>query len=138
MRRLVTLLLLVFFASTQTSPSMSMLSIEKGRVYTEGYNLCHIIKAAYSSTATNSQDKYPCFGCSSFLSHRHVQLSRYIIPENPTASTIAPVFPIIDFFPVYQAVSSSLAASPSPKHLGLSKRLKLSITPLLQSSVLLI
>ena len=138
MRRLITLLLLVFFASTQTSPSMFMLSIEKGRVYTEGYNLCHIIKATYSSPASNPDKLHPVYGSGQHLRHSHVQLTRYTIPENPTASGIAAMFSSIDIFAVHPVFSVSRKISPFPKQLFFSWRLKLPITTLLQSSILLI
>lgn len=138
MRRLPIFLLMLFLVNTLSGHSMLMLSIEKGRVYAEKYNLNHVLKATYSSPARYSDNIQPVYGPGLHLNHRHVQLTRYAIPENLNASAIAGVFSSIDRWLAYPAFSSSLVASPSQKQLSPSKRLKLPITPLLQSSVLLI
>lgn len=117
---------------------MFMLSIEKGRVYAENYNLSHVLKAAYSSPAKNPDNIQPVYGPGLYLNHRHVQLTRYAIPENLDASAIAGLFSSIDYLAAYPASSGSLKASPFQKQLGFCKRLKLPIAPLLQSSALLI
>jgi hypothetical protein len=115
-----------------------MLSIEKGRVYVESYNLNHLLKASSSSPVRNPDNSQPVNGSGRYLSHRHIQLTQYTIPENLNASAIAGLFSSIDFSPVYPAFFTFLQENSFQKQLGLCKKLKLPISPLLQSSVLLI
>ena len=58
-----------------------MLSIEKGKVYTEKFSLNHIIKTAYSSQTKNSQDRQPSLESCRICCHLHIQLTRCAIPE---------------------------------------------------------
>jgi hypothetical protein len=92
-----------------------MLSIEKGKVYTEKFCLNHIIKTAYSSQTKNSQDMQSSLETCRICCHRHILLTRYAIPEE-------------SFVPADADRYSGVA----------SGRLKLPLPPLLQSSVLLI
>jgi hypothetical protein len=138
MKRLATFLMLMFFASIMTGPSMFMLSIEKGKVYTEKFSLNHIIKTAYSSQTKNSPDRPPTIESCRIFCHRHIQLTRCTIPEKRTVPANADIYAGIDFLPTYAAFFNSLATSLSRKQLDSSGRLKLPLPPLLQSSVLLI
>ena len=138
MKKLATLFLLIFFANTLYGHSMFMLSIEKGNVYTENYNLNHLLTATYSSSANNPSKIQPVCGSGQFLSHRHVQLARYTIPEKLNASAGAATFSSIDSFPANPALFTSLPENFFPLKFGLFKQLKFPIAPLLQSSVLLI
>jgi hypothetical protein len=138
MRRLARLFLLLFFANTLSGHSMFMLSIEKGRVYAESYNLNHVLKASSSSPVRNPDNSEPVYGSGRYLSHRHIQLTQYTIPENLNALSEAVLFSSSACVPPYPAFSSSLAASFSQEQLSPGNQLKLPITPLLQSSVLLI
>ena len=139
MRRLATFFMLVFYASILINPSMFMLSIEKGTVYTEKFSLNHIIKTAYSSQTKNSQDRQPSLESCQIFCHRHIQLTRCAIPEKTTVPANAEIsYSGVEFLPVYAAFFNSLATSFSSKQLDSSGRLKLPLSPLLQSSVLLI
>lgn len=138
MRSLASLFLLLFFANTLSGHSMLMLSIEKGRVYAESYNLNHVLKASSSSPVRNPDNSQPVYGPGRYFSHRHVQLTKYTIPENLNASAITGLFSSIDFSPVYPVFFTFLRENSFQKQLCLCKRLKLPISPLLQSSVLLI
>ena len=138
MKKLAAFFLLIFFANTLYGHSMFMLSIEKGNVYTENYNLNHLLTATYSSSANNPSKIQPVCGSGHFLSHRHVQLARYTIPEKLNASAGAATFSRIDSFPANPALFTSLPENFFPQKFGLFKQLKFPIAPLLQSSVLLI
>jgi hypothetical protein len=117
---------------------MFMLSIEKGKVYTEIYNLNHIIKAAYSSQTKNSQDMQSSIVACRIFCHNHIQLTIYTIPEESFVLAGADIYSGVDFLPTYTAIFNSLATNLSHKQLNSRSRLKLPIPPLLQSSVLLI
>lgn len=136
MKKLATLFLLIFFANTLYGNSMFMLSIEKGDVYTENYNLNHLLKATCYASANNSNKTQPVYGSGQFLSHLHVQLARYTIPENLNTSAITATFSSIDSFPSYPAFFASLHEIFFQKQLGFFKQLKFPFTPLSQSSVL--
>ena len=136
MKKLATLLLLIFFANTLYGHSMFMLSIEKGNVYTENYNLNHLLTATYSSSANNPSKIQPVCGSGQFLSHRHVQLARYTIPEKLNASAGAATFSSIDSFPANPVLFTSLHEIFFQKQLVFFKQLKFPFTPLSQSSVL--
>ena len=138
MRRFAISFVVLCFAVTFLNNSMFMLSIEKGNVYTENYNLNHLLTATYSSSANNPSKIQPVCGSGQFLSHRHVQLARYTIPEKLNASAGAATFSSIDSFPANPALFTSLPENFFPPKFGLFKQLKFPIAPLLQSSVLLI
>ena len=139
MKRLATFFMLMFFVGILTGPSMFMLSIEKGKVYTEKFSLNHIIKTAYSSQTKNSQDRQPSLESCRTFCHRHIQLTRCAIPEKTTVPANAEIsYSGVEFLPVYAAFFNSLATSLPSKQLDSSGRLKLPLSPLLQSSVLLI
>jgi hypothetical protein len=137
MKKLATLFLLMFFANPFFGHSMFMLSIEKGDVYTENYNLGHLLKTTCSSSANNPNKIQPVYGSGQFLSHHHVQLTRYTIAENLNSSTGSVGFSNIDSLPFYSTSSTSIP-DPLQKLPSLTRLLKIPITPLLQSSVLLI
>jgi hypothetical protein len=131
--------MLIFFASTLAGPSMHMLSIEKGKVYTESFSLNHIIKSFCSSATENCKVIQATFGSSRNLAHRHIKLTVSTIPEKrffPTGLVI--FYTGSDFLPTYQAISHLTALLSYKKHFQQSGQLKLPIPPLLQSSVLLI
>ena len=136
MKKLAILFLLIFFANMLYGNSMFMLSIEKSDVYTENYNLNHLLKATCSASANNSNKTKPVYGSGQFLSHLHVQLARYTIPENLNTSVIAATFSNIDSFHAYPAFFASLHEIFFQKQLGFFKQLKFPFTPLSQSSVL--
>ena len=138
MKRLATFFMLIFFASILTGPSMFMLSIEKGKVYTEKFCLNHIIKTAYSSQTKNSQDMQSSLETCRICCHRHILLTRYAIPEESFVPADADRYSGVDFLPTYTAFFNSLATRLSSKQIASSGRLKLPLPPLLQSSVLLI
>ena len=138
MKRLATFFMLMFFASILTGPSMFMLSIEKGKVYTEKFCLNHIIKTSYSSQTKNSQDRQPSLESCRICCHRHILLTRCAIPEESFVPADADRYSGVDFLPTYAAFFNSLATPLSSKQLASSGRLKLPLPPLLQSSVLLI
>lgn len=134
MKRLAAFFILICFSATFLSSSMFMLSIEGGEVYTENFSLDHIIKAASSP-----QDKQSGFDSCRYLCHRHILLKKCFIPEEITVPAGAMIFYAgHDFLKSSLAIASSLASSFSRKLFGYSNRLKLPISPLLQSSVLLI
>lgn len=82
MKKAASILILVFFICTLSRPSLFMLSIEKGKVYTECYCLDHIIKASCcSSLSHNPYHIYSTRDDWYILSHRHVQLISFTIPE---------------------------------------------------------
>ena len=137
MRKLATYFLLIFFANTLYGHSVFMLSIEKGDVYTENYNLSHLLKATFSSCAKNPNKIQPVYGPGQFLNHHHVQLTRYTIPENLNSSTESVGLSNIDPLPAYPAFSNSIPG-PLQKLLSLSRLFKIPLVLLLQSSVLLI
>jgi hypothetical protein len=136
MGKFATLFLLIFFANTLYGHSMCMLSIEKGVVYTENYNLNHLLKATCSASANNSNKTQPVYGSGQFLSHLHVQLARYTIPENLKTSVIAATFSNIDSLSAYPAFFASLHEIFFQKQLVFFKQLIFLFTPLSQSSVL--
>jgi hypothetical protein len=128
MKRLATFFMLMFFASILTDPSMFMMNIERGKVYTEKFSLNHIIKPAYSSPAINSQNTLSNPGSCRFLFHRHFQLTRYAIPEKRAVLAGAKTHYVdIEFLPTYPAFSNSLTTINSKKQLDYSNRLKLPI-----------
>ena len=137
MRRFVTFFIMIFIASIIAGPSMFMLSIEKGRVYTESFNLDHIIKASYSSQPKNSQDMQSSLEACRIFCHRHIILTRDSIPEELFVLAPRDIYSDVDFLPTYTAFNS-LGTSLSHKQFDSSSRLKLPIPPLLQASVLLI
>ncbi|MGB6289065.1 MAG: hypothetical protein WBF36_02955, partial [Desulfobulbales bacterium] len=87
-------------------------------------------------SANNSNKTKPVYGSGQFLSHLHVQLARYTIPENLNTSFIAATFSSIDSFHAYPAFFASLHEIFFQKHLGFFKQLIFPFTPLSQSSVL--
>jgi len=117
---------------------MFMLSIEKGKVYTEIFNLDHIIKAAHSSQTKNSQDMRSSIEACRIFCHRHIQLTICTIREESFVLAGADIYSGVDFLPTYTAIFNSLATNLSHKQLNSRNRLKLPIQPLMQSSVLLI
>jgi len=137
-RKLASLFILVLFTSTITQSSMVMLSIEQNRVYTESYCLNHIIKTSFSSPSANSLDKQHGYGSYRYLSHRHIPLIQFTIPEQPTASSGTALTSTVHFLPPHPIFYSSPEINPSQNLLNISRRLKLPIAPLLQSSILLI
>jgi hypothetical protein len=138
MKKLAAFYLLIFFANTLCGHSMFMLSIEKGDVYTECYNLNHILKSAYSLPEKNPDKTRPVYGSGRFLSHHHIQLSKNAIPESPHASNHGLIFSGIDSLPAYPAFPGFFPASPLQKLFSPSRLLKIPFTPLSQASVLLI
>ena len=138
MRRLAAFFMMIFFASILTGPSTFMLSIERGKVYTEDFNMNHILKAAYSSQTKNSQDMQPSLESCRIFCHRHIQLTRCTIPEKRVVLATAEIHAGVDFLQTYHAILNSLTTRFSPKHSESGSHLKLPISPLLQSSVLLI
>ena len=138
MRRLTAFFMFMFFVSILPGPSMFMLSIEKGKVYTERFSLNHIIKAAYSFQTNNSQDMQSSLESCRIFCHRHIQLTRYTIPEKRGGGAGPNIYAGIDFFQTYQAISNSLETRLSHKQPTLNNQLKLPLSPLLQSAVLLI
>lgn len=138
MRRFTVFFILICFAATFFTNSVFMLSIERGKVYTENYNLSHIIKAAYSSTASSSRN--PMSGVSScrFLCHRHIKVTKDTIPEKHTDSTGVKASASVYYLPAYSSFFSTLTTDLSKKQFDLNGHLKRPITSLLQSPVLLI
>ena len=139
MRRLAISFVLLCFAATFLSNSMFMLSIERGRVHTESFNLNHIINSTHSFTPENIEDRHVDIGNSRFLSHLHIQLSRYSIPGKRGAA-VGPELSLAesDLFPPSAVFAGSLPVSLSKMKSVYGSRLKLPISPLQQSSALLI
>ncbi len=139
MRRLSTLLVLICFAATFLSNSIFMLSIENENVYTEIYNLSHIIQATSSYPAENYDSKQEVLGSCRYLKHRHIKLTRCSIPEDrfiPAGAYF--IYANLDFFPTSPAFSSSSVLTLTNKKFDPGRILKLPISPLQQSSILLI
>ena len=136
MQRLAAFIMFIFFASILTGPSKFMLSIEKGNVYTEKFSLGHIIKAAYSPPAIKALAMQSDLGTCRFLCHRHIKLTICTIPEESFVP-VAPDISDVDFLPVHTAFISP-GTNLSQKQLDSSSRLKLPISTLLRSPVLLI
>jgi hypothetical protein len=138
MRRLAAFFMMIFFASILTGPSTFMLSIERGKVFTENFSLNHIMKAAYSSQPKKSQDMQSSLESCRIFCHRHIQLTRCTIPEKRVVLAGADIHAGLDLFQTCNAILNFLATSLSHKQLDSGSRIKLPIPPLLQSSVLLI
>jgi hypothetical protein len=138
MRRFAAFFMFIFFASIIAGPSMFMLSIEKGKVYTERFCINHILKTSYSSQPKNSQHMRPSLGAPLNFYHHHIQLTRYAIPEESFVPVREGIYSNADFMPTYHSLSGSLATISSPIQLDSGSRLELPIPPLLQSSLLLI
>ena len=138
MRRLAAFFMIIFFVSILTGPSTFMLSIERGKVYTESFNLNHILKAAYSSQTKNSQDMQSSLESCLIFCHRHIQLTRCTIPEKRVVLAGADIHADVDLLRTNHTILNSLTTRFSPKHPEFGSHIKLPISSLLQSSVLLI
>lgn len=139
MRRFSIFFMLFCFTVTLSSNSMFMLSIERGRVYTESFSITHMLKTAISSPAQKSHEKKAEFSPRCFLCHNHVKLTSYTIPEKKVTSLGAEInYTDVDFLRAYPALDHSLVKDPAKNYLDHGIRSKLSIPLLLQSSVLLI
>ena len=138
MRRLAAFFMIIFFVSILTGPSTFMLSIERGKVYTESFNLNHILKAAYSSQTKNSQDMQSSLESCRIFCHSHIQLTRCTIPEKRVVLAGADIHAGVDFLQTFHAILNSLATSLSLKHRDSGSHTKLPIASFLQSTVLLI
>ena len=138
MQRLAAFFMMMFFASILTGPSTFMLSIERGKVYTENFNLNHILKAAYSSRTNNSQDMQASLESCRIFCHRHIQLTRSAIPEKRVVLAGAEMHEGVDLLQTNHAILNSPTTRFSTTHLDSGSHIKLPISPLLQSSVLLI
>ena len=93
MKRLESILILLFFIGALGHSSVFMLSIEEGKVYTEKFNLTHILKYnCCSSTTEDLDDDHRMSGSCHNFSHNHIQLTQYSIPEetfHPVSSPIS-------------------------------------------------
>jgi hypothetical protein len=139
MGRPLIILIIVCFAAMALSNSMIMLSLEKGTVYTENFNLPHLLKAASVSPGKASRDRHPTLGSSQFLRHLHVQLTAYYIPEDSDHAVGANMFsPGTVFLPAYQGITPSFAATSFSVQLEHGTVFKFPIPARQQSSVLLI
>ena len=130
--------MLMTFANSLIGNSMFMLSIEENTVYTENYDLAHVIRAENSSPAENSDAQNPGKDSNRVASHHHVQLTQEILPEKQSASLLTTATSSIAFLHAYPAYAGSSATITSPKPLFLNSRFIVQITPLQQSSVLLL
>ena len=137
MRRFAAFFMIIFFASILAGPSMFMLSIEGGKIYTEKLSLNHIIKTAYSSWTKNSQDLQSSLEPCRIFWHRHIQLTGCAIPEKRVVFAGPDVYAGIDFLPP-SVVFNTLPATLSRKQFDSIGCLKLPIPTLLQTSVLLV
>jgi hypothetical protein len=83
MNRKTALILLFVFVLTLPNMSMIMLSIEKGVVHTEDYNLNHIITQTACKASIKS-DPVTCRNLNSYSlsNHIHVVLKSLFIPKN--------------------------------------------------------
>ena len=139
MRRFATFFMLFCFALTLSSNSMFMLSIERGRVYTESFSITHMLKTAISSPIQKPHEKKAELSPRCFLCHNHVKLTNYTIPEKKVTSLGAEInYTDVDFLRAYPALDHSLVEDPAKNYLDHRIRYKLPIPPLQQSSVLLI
>ncbi len=139
MKTAPTFILLVCFASVFTSNSMTMLSLEKGIVYTEDFNLTHVIQAGLASQFTNSSHQHSAMEPCQLPCHRHVQLKNYYLPKNKENFSIMKAFiSCMDFLPAHQIIPTSFVTSVTQRRFDFGRLLKFPIATLLQTSVLLI
>ena len=142
MRRLAAFFMMIFFASILSGPSTFMLSIERGKVFTENFSMNHIMNhimmAAYSSQPKKSEDMQSSQESCRIFCHRHIQLTRCTIPEKRVVLAGEDIHAGLDLFQTCNAILNFLATSLSHKQLDSGSPIKLPIPPLLQSSVLLI
>ena len=134
MRRSAIFFIMTFLVSIFPNHSMFMLSIEKGKVYTERYNLVHFINMP---SVVGIEDKHSTIGQRCNLCHYHLLLSLYILPENQTLSSNSVSLAAIDFLPPYHPVEVLLRQNHRTNKPVHDNLLKLPIPPLQQSSVLL-
>ncbi|MDX1776023.1 MAG: hypothetical protein R3297_05545 [Desulfobulbales bacterium] len=133
MRELALLLILIFFSATLPGNAMFMFSIEQGEVHAESFSLNHILKAACPA-----MDTEPGFGTSRNLSHRHILLSNSVVQEDTAVPVPAQIETGKNSPPASSALGNSSAKKSSDLFLGSRSRLKLPISSLHQSTVLLI
>ena len=139
MKSLAILLQVFFFAATLVNSSMFMLSIEKGHVYTENFNLSHIVQQSNArqdrAAAPRQHGVDPCRN----LCHLHVLISKIFIPESQDVSGLVESTSECESFTAFNPGSGTFL----PVTFSRTKRYVLSKNtrqvPLqLQSSVLLI
>lgn len=139
MRRLTIFFMLICLSAALSNNTMFMLSIERGKVYTENFSLNHIMRATSSHHSNKNQEFSIGVNSSRTCCHNHIKLSVYTIPEikflvaGPESSHATG-----GFLPAYPAVSNLLAATLVQKQLLHTDLSNMPIAPLLQSSVLLI
>ena len=130
--------MLMTFANSLIGNSMFMLSIEENTVYTENYDLAHVIRAENSLSVENSDAQNPGNDSNRVASHHHVQLTQDILPEKQRVSLLTAATSSIAFPHAHPAYAGSSATTTSPNPRFLNSRFTLQITPLQQSSVLLL
>ena len=83
MNKFIAIFMLLFFVATLPVMSMFMLSIENGVVYTENYDLNHIItKSSITSPSKCKLKALKGFHSPAPVNHTHVILTNFFIPEN--------------------------------------------------------
>jgi len=117
---------------------MQMLSIENGKVYTENYNINHIINSLYDGHCDSCTRQNDSFTTSRNNSHIHVILSNSQAPEGGhKANQYTNTIPTAFTFPVQGNLNASLIVRFLDLHAQL-KLLPLRHSALLKSTVLLI
>ena len=138
MRRLATVFILIFFSGMLPGQSVFMLSMEKGRIFVERFSLSHIMKNESVSKQKNSYEIQVVSGFSLHLSHLHIKLTSFTIPEKEVELSGAGIQYASIAIPLFSLVSlQSGKVVPSSKLREIAT-LKLPITSLQQATVLLI
>jgi hypothetical protein len=135
MRRAVTFFLLVFFLSAVHNNSMQMLSIENGKVYTEGYSLSHIFKNSTFGTQKFLSTIPHSFDSNFFCQYFHISLKKTYLPEKQAVDIDTPVNKTFMFNPLNLL---SFLSSPSSAFLAKYYKPLTKFPRLLKTTVLLI
>ena len=138
MRRLVIFFLLLSFVFTSSNSSMQMFSIEQGSVYTESFNVNHILNSFSVDICNTSKKHNDSLTPNRNYNHSHVILLNLIaLDESEFVNSLINPILIIFTYPIQHNLHSSTSANTLLSHSKLNFPHH-PIASILQSTTLLI